>query len=147
VILLLAGAFLVSLVTAEEAMMGEGADILGDGIFETDGDAFKFPVAADTNYDSVRIGNDRALAMGVGDGFPFSFSNGPASAENNLEIKKNQDSGICEPCYIDNIENVSPCTDYCLKINLERISAGSREALAIGLAKSRNNIKIVTNQQ
>jgi pyrimidine deaminase RibD-like protein len=145
VILLLAGAFLVSLVAAEDALMGEGADILGTGIFETNGNAFKFPVAADTNYDSVSVGNDRALALGMGDGFPFTFSNGPASAQNNLEIKKNQDSGTCEPC--SGIDNASPCTDYCLKVNLERISAGSREALAIGFATARNNVKIVTNQQ
>ena len=128
---------------AQQAMVGEGGtDILGDGIFETDGGAFQFPVLADTNFDSVQVGNDKATAFGMGDGFPFGFRNGPARAPNNLEIKKNQDSGTCEPCE----DNVSPCQDICLKVNLEQIKVGNRQALAIGSASATNNIKIVTNQ-
>jgi len=130
---------------AQQAMVGEGGtDILGDGIFETDDGAFQFPILADTNFDSVQVGDDKATSFGMGDGFPFGFRNGPARAQNNLEIKKNQDSGTCEPCSGD---NVSPlCEDFCLKVNLEQIKVGNRQALAIGSASATNNIKIVTNQ-
>ena len=39
---------------AQSAMAGSGGvDILGQGIFETGGNAFKFPGATDTNYDSI----------------------------------------------------------------------------------------------
>ena len=68
------------------------------------------------------------------------------TATNNLEIKKNQDSGECV-CCDEEIDNVSPCQDCCIKVNLERISVGKREALAFGSAAATNNIKIVTNQQ
>jgi hypothetical protein len=124
---------------AQEVRGGKGVDILGTGIFETDGNAFSFPVLADTNYDSVQVGNDRALAFGMGDGWPFGL-NGPASAVNNLEIKKNQDGGGCAPCELD-------CFDSCLQFNVEQIEVGNREALAFGSAMATNNIKIVTNQQ
>ena len=134
---------------AQQAMVGEGGtDILGDGIFETDDGAFQFPVLADTNFDSVQVGDDKATSFGMGDGFPFGFRNGPARAQNNLEIKKNQDSGTCEPCeFVDEGGNVSPfCEDICLKVNLEQIKVGNRVALAFGSASATNNIKIVTNQ-
>ncbi len=161
----------------EGAVIGNGGtDILGDGIFETDNGAFKFPISDDTNFDSVQVGNDKAMAIGSESGFPFGFRNGPAKAENNLEIKKNQDSGKCRPCVT--IENASPvdesvdwedseylgddeslednldfengfleiCGDACIKANIEQIKVGNREALAFGLASATNNVKIVTNQ-
>jgi hypothetical protein len=127
-----------------------GVDILGNGIFETDGSAFSFPVGlTDTNYDAVEVGNDKATAFGSKSGFPFGFRNGPANAQNNLEIKKNQDSGRCVPCEtIDEIEGFAErCGDACLKMNIEQIEVGNREALAFGLASATNNVKLVTNQQ
>jgi hypothetical protein len=133
---------------AQQAKVSEGGtDILGDGIFETDGGAFQFPVLADTNFDSVQVGNDKATAFGMGDGFPFGFRNGPARAQNNLEIKKNQHSGNCSPCETYDAESdFWGCEDACLKVNIEQIKVGNREALAFGSASATNNIKIVTNQ-
>lgn len=126
---------------AQDAMGGTGVDILGDGIFETDGSAFTFPGFQDTNYDSVKVGNDKATSFGMGNGFPF----GPANAQNNLEIKKNQDSGTCDACTVTDGINES-CQDACLKLNIEQIEVGNREALAFGFATATNNVKIVTNQ-
>ena len=138
--MVLAIAILLAPVMATDAYGGDGVDILGDGIFETDGSAFTFPVdLTDTNYDSVQVGDDKATAFGTDSGFPFGFRNGPANAQNNLEIKKNQDSGICSPC-------VDYCTDSCLNLNIEQIKVGDREALAFGFASAVNNVKIVTNQ-
>ncbi|VVB68818.1 Uncharacterised protein [uncultured archaeon] len=126
---------------------GGGTDILGDGIFETNGDAISFPVIADTNVDSVQIGNDKSTAFGMGDGFPFGPRNGPARAQNNLEIKKNQRSGNCSPCETYDEEGYyTGCTDACLTVNIEHIKVGNREALAFGSASATNNIKIVSNQ-
>jgi hypothetical protein len=115
-----------------------GVDILGTGIFETDGVAFRFPSMQDTNIDSLDVGNDKALAFGN-----IWQKNPIATATNNLEIKKNQDSGECNRI----IDNVSPCQDCCIKVNLERINVGNREAIAFGPASAANYIKIVTNQQ
>ena len=135
----------VSAMAQQARIASGGTDILDHGIFETDNDAFQFPVFADTSFDSVQVGNDKATAFGMDHGFPFGFRNGPANAQNNLEIKKNQDSGVCEPCpCID--ENVCPCDDACLKVNIEQIKVGNRAALAFGAASATNNIKIVTNQ-
>jgi len=115
-----------------------GVDILGTGIFETDGVAFRFPSMQDTNIDSLDVGNDKALAFGnIWQKTPI------ATATNNLEIKKNQDSGECNRI----IDNVSPCQDCCIKVNLEQINVGNREAIAFGPASAANYIKIVTNQQ
>jgi len=108
---------------------------LGDGIFETEGSLFKFPVDQDTSLDSLVVGDDKALAFGMTWGI-----DPPAIAENNLEIKKNQDSGDCVCCPTN-------CTDCCIKINLEQIKVGNREAMAFGFATATNNVKIVTNQQ
>ena len=55
-------------------------DVLGDGIYETEDAALQFPTAADTNYDRLVVGNDRATAFGQID--PI------ATATNNLEIKE-----------------------------------------------------------
>jgi hypothetical protein len=143
---------------AQSAAAGTGGvDILGQGIFETGGSAFKFPVEADTNFDSVKVGNDNAFAVGIGLGFfPFS-NNAGATARNNLEIKKNQNSGDCVPC--QSLDSSNCCKDACTKYNVEQIEVGSRNAMAIGVgvgvgpfsansgAIAENNIKIVTNQE
>ena len=116
-----------------------GVDILGKdgGIFETEGSAFKFPEFQDTNVDSLTVGNDKALAIGN------LWGNIDPTATNNLEIKKNQDSGACECC----TSGDAPCQDCCLKVNVEQVTVGNRNALAFGSASATNNAKIVTNQQ
>jgi hypothetical protein len=107
-----------------------GADMLSsEGIFETEHGAFS--MAGNTNVDQVKIGNDVAVSAGLAI-FPM-FKEGPSLAENNFEIKKNQDSG-------------SSCKECCLKNNMETIFAGSRTAIASGWAVAKNNVKIVTNQ-
>ena len=119
---------------------GYGAvDILGKdgGIFETDGSAFRFPEFQDTNIDTVTVGNDRALAFGN-----IWQKNPGATATNNLEIKKNQDSG---ECICSNGGNASPTC--CIKVNMEQVNVGNREAMAFGSATATNNIKVVVNQQ
>ena len=140
VLLVLAMAIL-SVPVMGQGMSGSGnVDILGKngGIFETDGSAFRFPELTDTNVDSLTVGNDKALAIGS------FWHRGPmAVATNNLEVKKNQDSGACECC---NSGDVS-CQDCCIKVNLEQIKVGNRNAMAFGFAAATNNVKIVTNQQ
>jgi hypothetical protein len=126
-----------------QGIAGYGAvDILGKdgGIFETEGAAFIFPEFQDTNIDTLIVGNDRALAFGnIWQKYPVT------TATNNLVIKKNQDSGECNCC--NEIDNASPCQDCCIKVNMEHINVGNREAMAFGSAAATNNIKIVTNQQ
>lgn len=134
--------------------MASGADVLGayGGIFETEESAFNFPASQDTNIESLTVGNEKAMA----------FNNiwqkiGLASATNNLEIKKNQDSGECYCCQkgFDNVSpsigsrvaNHTPCKDCCAKVNLDQISAGNREAFAFGHSSAENYVKIVTNQK
>ncbi|MDD1749607.1 MAG: hypothetical protein LUO89_06995 [Methanothrix sp.] len=113
-------------------------DVLGDGIFETTDAALSFPAAADTNFDKIVVGNDRAMAFGQVD--PI------ATATNNLEIKKNQDSGKCDCCPVTE-EGSESCHDCCIKVNYEDITVGDRTATAFGFASATNNVKIVTNQQ
>jgi hypothetical protein len=142
-------AFAVPAMAQSMAATGTGGvDILGQGIFETGGSAFKFPCTADTNFDSVDVGNDNSLAIGGAGQFagPFGSNLAAVTAQNNLKIKKNQDSGAC---------------DSCTKYNVEQIKAGSRSATAIGLGAqgafpfsgntesvlAQNNVEIVTNQQ
>ena len=131
-------------VMAQQGISGNGGvDILGQngGIFETDGSAFRFPEFQDTNAGSVTVGNDKALAFGN------AWQKSPATfATNNLEIKKNQDSGECTCCN-GGIDNASPCQDCCIKVNIEQVKVGNREATAFGFATATNNIKLVTNQQ
>ena len=117
-----------------------GADILGKngGIFETEGSAFQFPVSQDTNVDTLTVGNDRALAFGN----PWRRAH-ETVATNNLEIKKNQDSGKCECC----TTGVAACHDCCIKVNIDQIKVGNREAIAFGFAAATNNVKVVANQQ
>jgi hypothetical protein len=121
-----------------------GVDILGAGIFEADGGAFQFPVMADTNFDSLSVGNDMANAFGTTWGWPHQ--NGPASAVNNLVIKKNQDSGACDSCCGASGTLCDVCGDACFAINGEQIKVGNRDAMAFGFANAANNVKIVTNQ-
>jgi hypothetical protein len=103
-----------------------GVDILGTGIFETDGSLIKFPELQNTNIDTLDVGNDKALAFGnIWQKTPI------ASATNNLEIKKNQDSG--DGTYV--------------LVNIDQIKVGNREAMAFGFAAATNNVKIVANQQ
>jgi hypothetical protein len=132
---------LLSVPVMGQGMSGRGSvDILGKngGIFETDGSAFRFPELTDTNVDSLTVGNDKALAIGS------FWHRGPmAVATNNLEIKKNQDSGACECCSSGDVS----CQDCCIKVNLEQINVGNRNAMAFGFAAATNNVKIVTNQQ
>jgi len=124
-----------------QGLSGSGSvDILGKegGIFETTGSAFRFPDFANTNFDSLKVGNDRALAIGnIWQKTPMTI------ATNNLEIKKNQDSGACDCCTSGDLS----CQDCCLKVNLEQITVGDRNAMAFGFAVATNNVKIVTNQQ
>lgn len=120
----------------QSAVAGEGnVDILGDAIFEAEGSVFRFDLLQDTNFDSVTVGNDKALAFGWN-------ARDFATAENNLEIKKNQDAGggCCSG-------ETTECVDCGITVNLEQIKVGSREALAFGFASAKNNVKIVTNQQ
>jgi hypothetical protein len=103
-----------------------GVDILGTGIFETDGSLIRFPELQNTNIDTLDVGNDKALAFGnIWQKTPI------ASATNNLEIKKNQDSG--DGTYV--------------LVNIDQIKVGNREAMAFGFAAATNNVKIVANQQ
>jgi hypothetical protein len=114
-----------------------GVDILGTGIFETEGSSFRFPAFQDTNIDSLIVGNDRALAFGN-----IWQKPNMATSINNLLIEKNQDSGECTSCD-RTIDNVSPC----VKVNVEQVNVGNRASMAFGSASAANYIKIVTNQQ
>jgi len=123
-----------------------GVDILGTGIFETDGALTRFPAAQDTNIDTLNVGNDKALAFGnIWQKTPV------AAATNNLEIKKNQDSGLCGCCntteYLPDGTVIEGCKDCGTKVNIDQIKVGNREAMAFGFASATNNVKIVANQQ
>jgi len=135
-------------------------DILGQGVFETGNTAFKIPADASVNFDSVEVGNDNALAVGgsaqVGIGFGSNMA--AVTAQNNLKIKKSQDSGDAECCAA--LGESYPCKDCSIKTNVEQIKVGSRSATAIGLSAqgtfpfarsysstlAQNNVEIVTNQ-
>jgi len=88
----------------------------------------------DRNFDSLEVGSDSAIAM----------NNAMAPklrtlAENNLEIKKSQDSGECECC--------PGCSDCCTKYNWDKITAGNRDAMAFGSASATNNVKVIADQE
>lgn len=107
------------------------------GIFQTEGSAFMFPEFQDTNVDTMTIGNDKALAFGV------PWHRAPVTlATNNLEIQKNQDTGECDCCNAGSI-----CQDCCIKVNIDQIKVGDRNAMAFGFASATNNVKIIANQQ
>jgi hypothetical protein len=123
-----------------------GVDVLGTGIFETEGSLIRFPEAQDTNIDTLNVGNDKALAFGnIWQKTPI------ATATNNLEIKKNQDSGVCQCCnettYLPDGTMIEGCKDCSTKVNVDQITVGNREAMAFGFAAATNNVKIVANQQ
>ncbi len=88
----------------------------------------------DMNSDFVEVGSDSARAMNGGMGSKLH-----TLATNNLEIKKNQDSGECECC--------PTCEDCCIKYNKEMITVGNRDSMAFGFASATNNVKVVINQQ
>ena len=136
----------------------DGEGVLASGIFETEESSIKFPAGQDTNIDSLEVGNDKALAYGS------IFMRTPkATAVNNLEIKKNQDSGNCkngeDECCMNTLRSVeepeegsrtvvetADCADCCIKVNVDQIKVGNRDALAFGFAAAENNVKIVANQ-
>lgn len=147
---------------AQTAMIGSGGvDILGQGIFETGEGAFKFPAAVNANYDSIDVGNDRARAFGFGNAQLGLFNDNThqVTAQNNLKIKKNQDSGECACCQA--LDSSCPCQDCCIKYNVEQVKVGDRSATALGFGSlqtgifndnsisvlAQNNVEIVTNQQ
>jgi len=113
----------------------------GAGIFDTEISSMSFPAFQDTNVDSLVVGNDKAIAFGT----IFQTGFRSPKATNNLEILKNQDSGVCEPCL--GIDNVSTCQDSCINVNLDQIKVGNRDALAFGPASATNNVRIVADQQ
>jgi len=127
-----------------------GKDVLEMGIFETEESTLKFPAAQDTNIDLLEVGNDRALAIGRG---------ADPIATNNLEIKKNQDSGKCGDCCDPYVKTYNEegyltmeshdCKDCCIKVNVDQIKVGDRSALAFGpgFEAATNNVKIVADQQ
>jgi hypothetical protein len=123
-------------VFAVPAMAICGNEVLGQGIFETGEFTFTIPVKADVNFDQLAVGND------------FAFATGRGAAENNLKIKKNQDSGECDCCAPVN----AGCSDCCNKVNVENVKVGNRLAIATGgffpgpVTKATNNVEIVTNQ-
>lgn len=129
-------------VMAQDAYGGKGTDILGNGIFESSDNAFKFPMASDTNFDSITVGNDNARAFGWGGFFPFD--NGPAKAENNLEVKKNQQVGPSQCCQA--LDSSCPCKDCSILTNIDQVHVGDRTAQAFGFASAVNNVKLVLNQ-
>lgn len=141
VFMVLAMALFFAPAMAQNAMGGDSVDILHNGIFETDGSAFSFPVDfLNTNYGSVQVGNDKAASFGMGSSFPFGFRNGPANAQNNLEIKKNQDAG-------PRLDETTGTFSEAIKLNIEQITVGDRTAQAFGYATATNNVKIVANQE
>ena len=143
IIAILVLAIVAAPVMALDISGGKGTDILGNGIFESS-DGLKFPenLLSDTNFDSITVGSDNARAIGWGGFFPFA--NGPAKAENNLEIKKNQQVGPCACCQA--LDNTCPCQDCCITTNIDQVHVGDRNAQAFGLASAVNNVKLVLNQ-
>ena len=126
----------------------DSKDVLASGIFETGESSIKFPAAQDTNIDSLVVGNDKALAYGS-----IFMKTPKATATNNLEIKKNQDSGACQCCKNEltsvegqNSLSTSDCTDCCIKVNVDQIKVGNRDALAFGSSAAENNVKICADQ-
>jgi len=157
VVLILAMAMLsIPGVSYDEANLLGGDE--ADTILESDETSIRSPEAADSNFEAMTIGNDKSFAFGP--------SIDPISV-NNLEIKTNQDSGDCGCCkssykripFIVNsimqnmhdngnnaIEAVA-CQDCCIKVNIDRIKAGDRTAIAFGFSEAANNEKILANQQ
>jgi hypothetical protein len=133
---------------SESSAMMSGTDVLGNGIFESS-DGLKFPdgvlsgtTLSDVNFDSITVGNDRSDAYGFEGFFPFF---GPkAKAENNLEVKKNQQVGPGQCCQA--ISNSCPCQDCSITTNIDNVRVADRTANAYGNAEAVNNVKLVLNQ-
>ena len=137
-----------------------GTDILGNGIQENNGlvphcddkgncgdNVLGIPILTDTNFDRIIVGNDYAQAWG--DYGMFPFSNDPAKATNNLEIKKNQQVGPCASCCNTSAvggDNCSACSDACTTVNVDQVHVENRNAQAFGNAEAVNNVKLVLNQ-
>lgn len=119
-------------------------DSMGGGISESEPISCRFPIANSTNFDSMIVGNDKAVASG--NYWDSGIFGNQAKAENNLEISKNQLSDNRTCCFNGTSANgtCSPCSPL---INLEQIRVGNRKAFAYGSAVSANNIKITTNQE
>ncbi|OYV11004.1 MAG: hypothetical protein CG446_922 [Methanosaeta sp. ASO1] len=145
--------------------------VLASGIFETEESSIKFPAGQDTNIDSLssikfpagqdtnidslEVGNDKALAYGS------IFMRTPkATATNNLEIKKDQDSGACpNQCCMNTLSSsestqagpvvlqTANCADCYIKVNVDQIKVGNRDALAFGFSSATNDVKILATQQ
>ena len=125
--------------------------VLASGIFETEESSIKFPAGQDTNIDSLQVGNDKALAYGS------IFMRTPkATATNNLEIKKDQNSGACpNQCCKNELSSIegpnsistSDCADCCIKVNVDQIKVGKRDALAFGFSSATNSVKILATQE
>ena len=147
-VLAIAASFVIpALALADDILYKE--EILGEASFAGMSE-LRFPAGQDTNIDLLSVGNDKALAFGSN----WGFGGIDPEAENNLEIKKNQDSGTCNSCcesdaaMLDNTSPCATCQDACTKVNIEQIKVGNREALAFGFGThATNNVKIVTNQQ
>ncbi len=143
-VLAIAASFVIPAL-AQDMMWRE--EILGEAVFEGMSE-LKFPAGQDTNIDMLSVGNDKALAFGS----TWGAHGIDPTAENNLDIKKNQDSGSCNSCCdseaaIDNASPCAVCQDACTKVNIEQIKVGNREALAFGFGThAMNNVNIVTNQ-
>lgn len=132
-------------VLAQGTASNGDADIFGSdkngGIFETEGSSLKFPEMQDTNVDALTVGNDTALAVGnIWQRTPI------ATATNNLEIKKNQDSGESHNL-TDIVNGLYDCTDFGPIVNIDQITVGNRKAMAFGFASATNNVRIVADQQ
>lgn len=97
----------------------------------------------DTNFDSVKAGNDKATAFGQG--LVYSKLQEKTEAANELIILKVQNAGDCRCCQMNNSSELC-CDDCCHKQNYERIRAGDRNAFGFGNSKAKNSVKIVTNQ-
>jgi len=112
------------------------SEVLEMGVYETADTALTIPAKADVNHDQLTVGGDVAIALLGG------------NAENDLKIKKNQDSGDCSCCAPVN----QVCSDCCNKVNVEDLAVGGRVAIALGngnpqlFTKAKNKVEIVTNQ-
>jgi len=111
------------------------SEVLEMGVYETATTAFTIPAKADVNHDQLITGGDVAIAVVGG------------QAENELKIKKNQDSGDCSCCAPVN----QVCSDCCNKVNVEDLRIAGRVAIALGgspfgPSRANNKVEIVTNQ-
>ena len=112
------------------------SEVLEMGVYETANTAFTIPAKADVSLDELTVGPDLALAV---------FS---ANAENDLKIKKNQDSGDTDCC----APVGGGCNDCGNKVNVENVAVGPRVAIALGafnspiITRAKNKVEIVTNQ-